>query len=393
MLTPQPRHAGSQVAIPCWLMRGGTSRGPFFRAADMPVDSATRDAVLLAVMGSPDPRQIDGLGGAHSLTSKAGIVGPSERESVDFEFLFAQLQPASDIVDISPNCGNMLAAVVPFAIESGLLAPDADTTTARVLTLNTGMVAEITVQTPLGPAGRYVDYDGDTKVDGVPGTAAAIAINFLDTAGSVASGLLPTGNVRDRLDVDGIGSIEVTCIDNGMPVVILRADAVGVTGYEAPSELNSNQELKGALESLRLASGHLMGLGDVTQKNYPKMTLVADPVQGGSIHTRSFIPHVCHESIGVLAAVTVATACIIDGTVARDITQVSDGPGVTVSVEHPAGEFSVELGLDAADPQQVTKSALVRTARLIMAGDVLIPSRHWNLDTSDAASALVGKDS
>jgi 4-oxalomesaconate tautomerase len=377
-----PRYAGSQVAIPCWFMRGGTSRGPFFRAADMPVDSATRDAVLLAVMGSPDPRQIDGLGGAHSLTSKAGIVGPSEREDVDLEFLFAQLQPASDIVDISPNCGNMLAAVVPFAIESGLLTPDADTTTARVLTLNTDMVAEITVSTPMGPDGRYVDYDGDTRVDGVPGTAAPVAINFLDTAGSVASGLLPTGNVRDRLNVEGIGSIDVTCIDNGMPLVIFRADVVGVTGYETPSELNSNQELKGALESLRLASGHLMGLGDVTQKNYPKMTLIADPVQGGAIHTRSFIPHVCHESIGVLAAVTVATACIIDGTVARDIAQVGDGPDVAVSVEHPAGEFSVELGLNPANPQQVTKSALVRTARLIMTGDVFIPSRHWNLDTS-----------
>ncbi|OUM45579.1 PrpF protein [Arthrobacter agilis] len=374
-------------------MRGGTSRGPFFRTADMPADPATRDAVLLAVLGSPDPRQIDGLGGAHSLTSKAGIVGRSEREGVDLEFLFAQLQPASDVVDINPNCGNMLAAVVPFAIESGLLTPDEDTTTARVLTLNTDMIAEITVPTPMGPAGRYVDYDGDTRVDGVPGTAAAVAINFLDTAGSVAPGLLPTGNVRDRLDVDGIGTIDVTCIDNGMPLVILRAGAVGATGYEAPADLNSNQELKDTLESLRLVCGHLMGLGDVTQKNYPKMTLVADPVHGGSIHTRSFIPHVCHESIGVLAAVTVATACIIDGTVARDVAQVGDGPNVIVSVEHPAGEFSVELGLDPADPQHVAKSALVRTARLIMAGDVFIPSRHWNLDASDAASASAGKDS
>ncbi|MDN4610441.1 4-oxalomesaconate tautomerase [Arthrobacter sp. IIF3SC--B10] len=387
------RWAGSQVAIPCWFMRGGTSRGPFFRTADMPVDPATRDTVLLAVLGSPDPRQIDGLGGAHSLTSKAGIVGRSEREGVDLEFLFAQLQPASDVVDISPNCGNMLAAVVPFAIESGLLTPVADTTTARVLTLNTDMVAEITVPTPMGPAGRYVDYEGDTRVDGVPGTAAAVAINFLDTAGSVAPGLLPTGNVRDPIDVDGTGTIDVTCIDNGMPLVILRADAVGATGYETPADLNANQELKDTLETLRLASGHLMGLGDVALKNYPKMTLVADPVHGGSIHTRSFIPHVCHESIGVLAAVTVATACIIDGTVARGVAQVGDGPEVTVSVEHPAGEFSVELGLEPADPQHVTKSALVRTARLIMAGDVFIPSRHWNLDDSDAASASAGKDS
>lgn len=369
---------GSQTAIPCWFMRGGTSRGPFFRAQDLPDAPATRDAVLLAAMGSPDHRQIDGLGGANPLTSKAGIVAVSDRDDADLEFRFAQLQPDSDVVDLTPNCGNMLAAVVPFALEAGLIFPQGDTTTARVLTLNTGLLAEITVPTPEDAYGRYVEYAGDVHIDGVPGAAAPISINFLDTAGSVCSSLLPTGNVLDRVEVAGIGLVDVTCIDNGQPLVIVAAAALGRTGYESTAALNEDQELKSGLESLRLACGALMGLGDVTGKNYPKMTLVAPPAQGGTITTRSFIPHVCHDSIGVLAAVTAATACVIEGTVAHDIAKVGAGTVIQVSVEHPAGEFSVELGLDPDNPQHVIKSALLRTARLIMAGDVFVPRRTWH---------------
>ncbi|GGX73351.1 4-oxalomesaconate tautomerase [Streptomyces minutiscleroticus] len=373
----RPRPRGGQVAVPCWFMRGGTSKGPFFRADDLPGDRASRDAVLLAAMGSPDPRQIDGLGGADPLTSKAGVVGRSGRADADLEFLFAQLQPASDAVDTTPNCGNMLAAVVPFAIESGLLEPAGETTTARVLTLNTGMVAEITVRTPEGEDGRYVEYAGDRRIDGVPGTAAPVTIGFLDTAGSVCSALLPTGNVRDRVEADGVGTVDVTCIDNGMPLVIVAAADLGRTGYETAAELDADDELKQRVEALRLACGELMGLGDVSAKNYPKMTLVAPPARGGTISTRSFIPHVCHASIGVLAAVTAATACVLDGTVAHDLAEVPGGTDVTVSVEHPAGEFSVELGLAGPGTQHVTRSALVRTARLIMVGDVLVPHSAW----------------
>lgn len=374
----RPRLQGSQTAIPCWFMRGGTSRGPFFRSEDLPEDQATRDAVLLAALGSPDPRQIDGLGGAHPLTSKAGVVGVSGRDDADLEFQFAQLQPDSDIVDLTPNCGNMLAAVVPFALESGLIVPQGGTTTVRVRTHNTGLVAEITVPTPNDESGRYVEYAGDARIDGVPGAAAPISINFLDTAGSICSSLLPTGNVRDSVDIPGIGLVEVTCIDNGQPLVIVAATALGRTGYESAAALNKDQELKTHLEALRLACGELMGLGDVTSKNYPKMTLIAPPVQGGAITTRSFIPHVCHDSIGVLAAVTAATACVLRGSVAHDVANVDPGPEITVSVEHPAGEFSVELGLDPGNPPHVTKSALLRTARLIMAGDVFIPRRTWH---------------
>ncbi|MEV5177891.1 4-oxalomesaconate tautomerase, partial [Streptomyces flaveolus] len=355
--------------------------------ADLPSDTAARDAAVLAVMGSPDPRQIDGIGGAHPLTSKAGIVGRSDREGIDLEFLFAQLQPDSDVVDTTPNCGNMLAAVVPFAVESGLLAPQGDTTTARVLTLNTGLTADITIHTPLGPDGRYVEYAGATHIDGVPGTAAPITIDFLDTAGSVCSSMLPTGHPLDRVEVAGVGPVDVTCMDNGQPLVIVEAAALGRTGRETPAQLNADEELKARVEDLRLTCGKLMGLGDVTARNHPKMTLVSPPADEGTIATRSFIPHVCHESIGVLAAVTVATACVLRGTVAHRLATVAGTEDVTISVEHPAGEFSVQLGLDPGDPGRVSKSALVRTARLIMAGDALVPRNVWRIEAPSPEEA------
>jgi 4-oxalomesaconate tautomerase len=366
-----------QTAISCYFMRGGTSKGAFFVEADLPSDSALRDRVLLSVMGSPDPRQIDGLGGGHPLTSKVAIVRKSLTPGVDIDFLFAQLQPHKDTVDTTPNCGNMLAAVVPFAIERGLIAAQDATTTARVLTLNTGMQCDVTVHTP----GGQVQYEGDARIDGAPGTSAPITINFLDTAGSVCSGLLPTGKVRDTVHVEGEGfapfDIEVTCIDNGMPLVILRAVDIGRTGYESAADLNSDTELKAKLEALRLKASLHMGLGDVSAKNYPKMTLIAAPHNGGSLSTRSFIPHVCHDAIGVLAAVTVGTACVLQGSVCEGIAVVPAGHAKKISVEHPTGEFSVELQTDPANPQSVTKAALLRTARLIMRGEVMVPSEVW----------------
>jgi 4-oxalomesaconate tautomerase len=363
-----------QTAIPCLFMRGGTSRGPFFLESDLPADIATRDKVLLAVMGSPDRRQIDGMGGANPLTSKVGIVRRSRSEGVDLDFLFAQVVVDKALVDTTPNCGNMLAAVVPFALERGLVQAQGDTTTLRVLTLNTDMKCDVTVQTP----GGQVRYDGDARIDGVPGTSAPIAIDFLDTAGSVASSLLPTGRVLDKVAVDGVGTLDVTCIDNGMPLVMMRARDLNRTGYESVADLNADTELKTQLEALRLHCGHLMGLGDVTSKTYPKMCLIAAPKDGGSICTRSFIPHVCHDAIGVLAAVTVGTACVLEGSVTRDIAVMPPGNVKTISVEHPTGEFSVELGLDPANPQNVTRAALLRTARLLMRGEVMIPASVWS---------------
>jgi 4-oxalomesaconate tautomerase len=360
----------AQRAIPCLFLRGGTSRGPFFHRADLPADLATRDRVLLAVMGSPDRRQIDGLGGAHPLTSKVGIVARGAAPD-DLEFLFAQLQPEGDTVDTTPNCGNMLAAVVPFALETGLVAPRGDTSTFRVRTLNTGMACDITVQTP----GGRIRYDGAARIDGVPGTAAPILINFLDTAGSVCAGLLPTGRRADTVELPGVGALRVTCIDNGMPMVLVRAADLGRTGDETVAALDADTALKAQLEALRLRCGAVMGLGDVTAKSYPKMCLIAAPRHGGSLATRCFIPHVCHDAIGVLAAVTVATACVLAGTVADGLAAVPPGRIRTVSVEHPTGEFSVELELDGAGA--VARAALLRTARLLMRGEVLVPGEVW----------------
>ena len=357
--------------VPCILMRGGTSRGPFFLESDLPAEPAARDRLLLAAMGSPDRRQIDGLGGAHPLTSKAGIVRRSTTPGVDLDFLFAQLQPERDTVDLTPNCGNMLAAVLPFALERGLLPAGDGTTTARILTLNTNMQCDVTVLTP----GGRLQYGGEARIDGVPGTAAPITIEFLDTAGSVCPSLLPSGRVLDEVQVLGPEPYEVqaTLIDNGMPMVIARAADLGATGYESAAQLNANAPLRARIEALRLACGPLMGLGEVAAKSYPKMCLVAAPAAGGNVSTRCFIPHVCHEAIGVLAAVTVATACVLDGSVTQGIARLPDGSRKTVSVEHPTGEFSVELELDAQDPQKVVRAALLRTARPIMRGEVLVP--------------------
>ncbi|WP_298015800.1 4-oxalomesaconate tautomerase [uncultured Castellaniella sp.] len=383
-----------QKPVPALFMRGGTSRGPFFLESDLPADTAARNRVLLAVMGSPDRRQIDGMGGAHPLTSKVGIVRAGTTPGVDLEFLFAQLQPDQDTVDTTANCGNMLAAVVPFALERGLIQAQGDQTTARVLTRNTGMQCDITVQTPLTPAGRQVSYEGQARIDGVPKTSAPITINFLDTAGSVCSGLLPTGRVLDRVRVEPPAGadfqpfdIDVTCIDNGMPLVLFRAEDLGCTGRERPAELNADAGLKARIEALRLKTAELMGLGDVSGRNYPKMTLVSAPQAGGAINTRCFIPHVCHEAIGVLAAVTVGTACVLEGSVPHALAQLPAGDRKAVSIEHPSGEFTVELELDPHDAQKVVRAALLRTARLIMRGEVMVPESAWRAAGVDGDDA------
>jgi 4-oxalomesaconate tautomerase len=371
----------SQTAIPCLFMRGGTSKGPFFNAADLPQDIPTRDKVLLAAMGSPDKRQIDGLGGAHPLTSKVGIVSKSKVPGVALDFLFAQLQPNTDTVDTTPNCGNMLAAVVPFALETGMVQAQGDQSTFRVLTLNTDMQCDITVNTH----GGLVQYEGTARIDGAPGTSAPVVINFLDTAGSVCSSLLPTGKVKDTLTVTGAGfetfTLDVTCIDNGMPLVLFNARDLGRTGYESVADMNADTELKTKIEALRLQVSVLMGLGDVSQKNFPKMTLIAPPQKGGAIATRSFIPHVCHDAIGVLAAVTVGTACVLEGSVCEGVAVMPSGSEKNVSVEHPTGEFSVALQTEPAPQlpggQNVTQAALLRTARLLMQGEAMVPVSVW----------------
>lgn len=359
-----------QTAIAATLMRGGTSKGPFFLATDLPKETQVRDRVLLAALGSPDVCQINGIGGADPLTSKVAIVSPSELDGVDVDFLFAQVSVDKALVDTTPNCGNMLAGVGPFAIEQGLVKAGDPETVIRIHTVNTGMVAEATIQTPAG----VVNYDGDARIDGVPGTAAPVTINFLDIAGSVCDSLLPTGH-----SVDVIDGIEVTCVDNGMPVVVLTAESVGRSGYESRDELNADDELKARLEAIRLVAGELMGLGDVSDKVVPKMTLVAPPREGGAICTRTFIPHVCHASIGVLGAVSAATACILPGTPGNKLAQVPEGSPMRITVEHPSGEFTVELDADLSSPIPVVRrAALLRTARKLFSGEVYVPAEVWD---------------
>ena len=355
----------SQTRIPCLLMRGGTSKGAYFLASDLPAGQEQRDRVLLAAMGSPDPRQIDGLGGADPLTSKVAIIGPSARPEADVDYLFAQVVVDEPRVDYGQNCGNILAGVGPFAIERGLVAIQGEVTLVRIFMENTGQIAVARVSTP----GGRVAYGGDAHIDGVPGSAAPVIVDFADVAGSSCGALLPTGNARDTFD-----GIEVTCIDNGMPVVLLRAEDLGRSGYESREQLDADAELKARLESIRLQAGPRMNLGDVGQRNVPKMCLIAPPREGGAIATRSFIPHRCHASIGVFGAVSAATACLVEGSVAAAVARVEPGEVQRLSVEHPTGEFSVELRLQDG---RLAGCGLLRTARLLFDGQVCVPTAVW----------------
>jgi 4-oxalomesaconate tautomerase len=358
-----------QTPIRCSLMRGGSSKGLYFRAEDLPADEALRDRVLVAAMGA-DARQIDGAGGANPLTSKVAIVSRSEAPGADVDYLFVQVVVGEGRVDTTPNCGNMLAGVGPFAIDNGIVPAMDGETSVRVRMLNSDNLCELIVQTP----GRRVRYDGDARIDGVPGTAAPIVCNYLDVAGSATGSLLPTGRVLDVVE-----GVDVTCIDNGMPVVVLRAQDLGVTGYEKPQELDANAPLKAKIESIRLAVGPKMNLGDVKKKVVPKMCLIAPPRAGGHVCTRTFIPHDCHAAIGVLGAVSVATACILPGSVAEGIAKVPDGRVLQMSVEHPSGEFSVTLEVGGTrERPNVQKAGLLRTARLIMRGELLVPAGVWD---------------
>jgi 4-oxalomesaconate tautomerase len=338
-------------------MRGGTSKGGYFLADDLPQDTGQRDAFLLRVMGSPDARQIDGLGGADPLTSKVAVVRRSARPGVDVDYLFLQVFVDKPIVTDSQNCGNILAGIGPFAIERGLVAATGDATEVRIFMENTGQVATATIATP----GGRVTYEGGARIDGVPGTAAAVPIVFQDTAGSSCGALLPTGN-----PVDLVEGIPVTLIDNGMPCVVMRASDLGISGEEAPKELEADAELRRKLEAIRLAAGPLMNLGDVVQKSVPKMTMVA-PARQGTVATRTFIPHRCHASIGVLGAVSVATACLLPAGPAAELARVPPGPEKTLSIEHPSGEMSVVATMDGENVKSV---AVLRTARKLFDGVV-----------------------
>src|SRR6185436_10495624 len=347
------------------MMRGGTSRGAYFLASDLPTDIAQRDRVLLAAMGSPDPRQIDGIGGADPLTSKVAVISPSSRPGIDVDYLFLQVWVDRADVSDKQNCGNILAGVAPFAIEQGLVRGCDPVTAVRIYMVNTSQTVVATVQTP----GGKPEYQGNARIDGVPGTAAPIPLSFSDTAGSTCGALLPTGRA-----VDLVNGIAVTCIDNGMPVVVMRASDVGRTGYETRDQLDKDTELKAQIEAIRLAVGPMMNLGDVTDQTVPKMILLAPPRESGVVSTRSFIPHRAHATIGVFAAVSVATACLLPDSPAHSLARIPDGTTKLMLVEHPTGASPVSLTTDVQDGKTVvTEAAIISTARALFEGSVLVP--------------------
>jgi 4-oxalomesaconate tautomerase len=357
----------TQLAIPCTLMRGGTSKGAYFLASDLPADAAERDRILLSVMGSPDVRQIDGVGGADPLTSKVAIVSRSSRPGIDVVYLFCQVWVDRAEVSTAQNCGNILAGVAPFAIEHGLVDAGRPETKVTIFMVNSAQTVRATVQTPEG----WPIYDGDARIDGVPGSAAPIALGFSDTAGSTCGALLPTGRV-----VDVVNGVAVTCIDNGMPCVVMRAADVGRTGYESRDELDADTELKARVEAIRLATGPMMNLGDVTGKTVPKMVLVAPPRAGGAISTRSFIPHKAHATIGVFGALSVATACLLPESPAHGVANPPAGAAKRMLVEHPTGASQVRLEVEEQGDQVVVKeAAIVSTARALFEGRVFARRR------------------
>lgn len=351
----------SDDGVPVMWMRGGTSKGGYFLSSDLPTDNAERDRFLLRVMGSPDQRQIDGMGGADPLTSKVAAISKSSRPGIDVDYLFLQVFVDQALVSDQQNCGNILAGVGPFAIERGLIQFVEGETRVTIFMENTGQVAVATVSTP----GGIVSYVGDAKIDGVPGTAAPVPLEFRDSAGSSCGALLPSGNSADVVD-----GVPVTLIDNGMPCVVLKAEDVGVTGYETREELDSAEDLKARIESIRLQVGERMNLGDVSGKSVPKIMLVAPPKHGGVVTVRSFIPHRAHASVGVLGAVSVATACLVEGSPAAEVATVPEGLRKVMSVEHPSGESTCVIELD--QDGTVVASATLRTARKLMDGRVFV---------------------
>jgi 2-methylaconitate cis-trans-isomerase PrpF len=353
------------VSVPCLLMRGGTSKGPYFRKSDLPADIAARDRMLLAVMGSPDLRQIDGLGGADTLTSKVAIVSPSSREGVDVDYLFAQVDIPRAIVDTGPSCGNMLSGVGPFAIETGMVKATDGTTSVAIFDVNTDSRIEAVVQTP----GGVVNYSGDTAIDGVPGTAAPVLLNFMDAVGAKSGVMLPSGHA-----LEVINGIEVSCLDVAMPMVMMRAADLGLTGYEGRAEIDGNKEVLARIEAIRMEAGRRMGFGDVSESVMPKVGLLSRPRGTGAITSRYLTPHKLHAAHAVTGAVCVATACLLEGSVAYPLATRPGGNPCTIWIEHPSGMVDVRMETTGEGPTlAVYKAGILRTARPIMRGEVFVP--------------------
>ncbi len=355
-----------QHGIPVIIMRGGTSKGPYFRTDDLPADTTARDRVLLAAMGSPDARQIDGIGGADTLTSKVAMVRPSAREGVDVDYLFAQVSVTEAVVDTGPSCGNILAGVGPFAIERGMVAATGHETRVVIYNENTASRIEAVVSTDDGT----VEYDGDQAIAGVPGTAAAVRLNFMDIVGSKTSGLLPSGHLLEQID-----GIDVTLIDVAVPMMILRAADLGKTGYETPAELDADRDFFARLEAMRLEAGRRMGLGDVAGKVIPKVAILAAPRDGGHVAARYFVPHKAHAAFAVTGALCVATVSVLEGSVSDGLAQRPEGDDREILIEHPSGMIDVALRTSGRGHDlQVVSAGAIRTARKLVTGEVFVPA-------------------
>lgn len=366
-------------------MRGGTSRGPFFAAEDLPDDPALRDAVLAVVMGSPTGRQIDGLGGGTTVTSKVAVVGPSAHPDADVDYLFAQVDPVWGTVDTKPTCGNMLVGVGPFAIETGLVQAVDSTTSLIVRNVNTGSFIDVVCRTP----GGELTYDGDCAIDGVDGTAAPVDLRFRGIEGSVTGSMLPTGCAIETITAGGV-AVEATLIDVAMPMVMVRAADLDRTGHEAPPELDGDAEFMATMEAIRREAGARMGLGDVSRSVVPKFGLLSAAREGGTITSRYFTPTQCHLAHAVSGGICVAAAIALPGTVAASLAQESagwtagdvrrDGDGQRdVTIEHPSGSLEVALRTDRRDGDvRVVSGGVTRTARKIMSGTVYVPAEVWS---------------
>lgn len=357
----------TQRAIPFHFLRGGTSRGPYFRRSDLPEDEATLSEVLVAVVGAGHPGNIDGLGGGSAVTTKVAMLSAAAEEAADVDYFFGQVAVDERLVDYKPTCGNILVGVGPAAIEMGLVPAQDPETRVRIRAVNTGALVEAVVQTP----GGQVRYDGDVEIAGVAGTAAPVALNFLDVVGSKSGAMFPTGQPREAID-----GVEVTCIDVAMPMMIARAADLGVTGFETPAQLDANPDLFARMEAIRLEAGRRMGFGDVSQSVTPKIGLVAAPRDGGHLAVRYFMPWKTHPSLAVTGSQAVAACALAPGTVAEGLARPIEASPATVRLEHPAGIMDVVVTYARdGDGIDFRSAGLVRTARLIARGEVLVPSR------------------
>lgn len=354
-----------QRPIPFHFLRGGTSRGPYFHRGDLPKDRETLSRVLIAALGAGHPLNIDGIGGGAAVTTKVAMLSPGDDGWADVDYFFAQVAVEKAEVDYRPTCGNILSGVGPAAIEMGLVPAREGTTRVRIRAVNTGARVEALVQTP----GGRVQYEGDQAIDGVPGTAARVQLDFMDTVGSVCGAMLPTGTVRDEID-----GIAVTCLDVAMPMMIARAADFGITGYESREELDADTALLARMEAVRMEAGRRMGLGDVTQSVTPKIGLLAAPRAGGAVSARYFMPWACHPTMAVTGAQCLAASLLIPGSTAEGLAALPAGNPAAIRIEHPSGEIEVSVDYSRdGDAVTINAAGLARTARLLARGEVMVP--------------------